>query len=838
MDKSMANLPDEILGHIFEYSEFGASFRSIIRVSKIWHRVAFDIKRIVVRATPIVKKLGLNSILSRFPLLEDLILEPSSRNLEYGPDLIHEIAKHFSGHPTLRRISCGSDFIIPGSLSGCSMLENIQLGFLHTWGTSAEDLADTEDGMLDEYEDAEGVEAVTEQESAQIRESTSAFRRNLAAILKRGKRLKVLDIESATFWYRPSKATQRRESIDGGWDGLAGHGLKVLGLKNFSGWSLQNFTTWLGTSPTVAFPDLEELKLDADYLNLPPAFFRNLGLGCPALKRLHVKYANLAPHHLFDIAEYLNGLSLLSIGKSEFWFYPAAGHQEEAGLEFGQDDEILEMDGEVSQRMVVYSDVVRFLTTHLKSLASLHFNQNTLHAISENSTMPLPPRPLSFPDVSKHVALRALKVFDVTDKRMTSDQFMGLVALFPNLCSLRIDVPMLEDIRVGDAIMAPESWSFLHDHLPQLETLELRCAKPKRKASAPDPLAPNPSPASMALGVKPLAIVGQGIRAPTLDKEFNIQDGSVANEDDEEEEVFAEDIVGEEDMLEEDDFEETLSLEEPELEKAVMGKITSLSLWSSHPSSLPGLLGINSSTLTHLSLNYIPNSATMLHSHNGTIPVLPKLRSLIIKTLTHAAVFDAMYLLDAVLGEQGCPSLRFLTIEALHRSPLPPVNSEELASVAMRTPGLVQLKLNNLKVSADFLGRIRRQWTKLERVELVGRFGGVGTVVDRKWVEDSVAGFSSFIEGKPGLKVVRIHVEGVDVEPSDALDLPGGVNVGAKPIPVPSDEPERSWKQMYRNIINQRVSDMSGYRRFSEWIAARWTSLEEVTMTGPLSGFS
>ncbi|KAJ3214750.1 Protein M3 [Dinochytrium kinnereticum] len=790
----MKEIPDEILIAIFAAADFASSFRSVILVNKIWHRVAFDAKRINVTATPAVKKLTLDVLLRRFPVVEDLVLTPSSRNLEFGPDLIHEIAKQFTGHPTLRRIFCGSDFIVPGALEGCPRMEHLNLSYLHTWFNAS-------DGDRDELGNFDGEEEEDEEVGNDgfvedgHRESTSSHRRNLAGILKRGKALRVLDIESATFWHRGPRTDFLSNSMrmDGEMFGL---NLEVLKLGNFSGWSLQNFTIWLGKAGSGGLPVLKEFRLDADYLNLPQQFIRNLAIGCPSLKSLRIKYANLAPMHMIEMADQLPNLELLSLGKCEIWFYPSKS-EEHAKMttaliqqwqqdgEESAEEEILASNGSSAVHFVSYSELVHHLTASMRNLECLHFNQNTLHALASP-----PPHSRSLRNVVTSHPLQSLKVFDTNETRPTSEQFEEMLGAFPHLQTLRLDVPVLEDIRREGS--RPRSWSFIHELLPNLKVLELRCAKPK-----------------MAVG----------------------------------EDAYSFHVKEEESSL---------------IPSTKFGKISTLAVWSTHPSSLPRLLSLNAATLTTLTLNYLPGCSMSQDSYKGSIPLLPSLKTLAIKTLTHVAVFDAMYLLDAILGEEGCPSLRNLTMEALHRSPLPPVNVQELISVATRTPSLTSLKLNNLKLPKEIFGKIRGLWKALESLEVVGRFGGVGVIADHTWVESfDGKGFRSLIESKPCLKIIRMHLEGVNVDFDMTTSNP--VSGSRNPIPesitdsgtshhfagvltlgpVLTDSVEIGdvgWRQRFRKVIDRRVADMSGYRMFSEWIAARWPHLQEVDFTGPLSG--
>ncbi|KAJ3106349.1 hypothetical protein HDU96_008272 [Phlyctochytrium bullatum] len=953
-------LPEEVLSTILSHTDFSSTFYNVVQVNRAWSRVAFDIKVVRVRATPTVQKLRIDAILSRFPVLEELILEPSTRSLEYGPNLIHEVARSFTGHPTLRRIRCGSDFIVAGALNGCPRLEDLNLSYMHTWMKPRDDGTNGDDGTaMSEDNNGEGNETQMEMDGAfspnmpLAQDGLSGFRRNLASILKKGRALKKVDIEAATFWHRSARTAENvassvnagplslYKSVDSGF--VLGSNLEVLRLTNFSGWSLQNFSDWLGAPSSPGLPALREFRLDADYLNLPASMIKNLGQACPSLRSLKIKYANLAPAHLLEMAATLPQLHVLSLGKCEMWFLPAANNPSLVGrlgsdriaeidsedeevpaivatagslglsgtslsiagtaimplpapsnqdnIDSNEDpegEETLAWDGpspspsmqssniapsSLSSRSVSYADLVDHMTSAMPELHSLHLNSNVLHAM----TPPLLPAIASLRNsstsrhaqqgkgISRTGSLESLKIFDTADTRPDAEQVVELVGSYPSLRSLRMDVPAGQDIAAaiadgaglavgidpGPPATSQNAFAFIQESLPELTRLELRCAKQERP-NAPTGLSSSRTGGGSSSGLKRWGTVTNlsmdGLDAESVMPLDTTQDyeelagrnGSEMDDDGGYRELSYDEEEAE--LRREYDMEEKRS-------SGPAGKLTDLTLWAAHPSTIPGLLQYNSATLTSLSLNYVPgwNLHPMVTSSSaaspGSIPPLPALRKLTIKTLSNMAVFDAMSLLDGLLGDEdnesslGLPSLTHLHVDALHRAQLPPLTERELLGIARRTPSLRHLKLGNLKVSekvwkALVTGKSRSGgslWPELETIDLAGSFGGIGAVLDSTWVDKLL---KPFIEQHRKLRGVALHVDGVVF----ALDSDIPIEPGQQA--KDSEGQGGSWKRHLKSIVDRRVADLSGYLKFSKWVAEKWQNLEAVTIMGPLSGIA
>ncbi|KAJ3326993.1 hypothetical protein HDU76_012449, partial [Blyttiomyces sp. JEL0837] len=220
-------------------------------------------------------------------------------------------------------------------------------------------------------------------------------------------------------------------------------------------------------------------------LHLPGNTITAVAFACPALENLKLKYANLAPDHIIEIASLMPSLLHLSIGKCDVWFYRSLVSVEGANNRSPADNTAMQLDDDSDHDsddinivdgdprasdggLVSYSELVHFIASHLPSLQSLHFNQCTLHALPTSPSPQVRTRaPITHP-------LSSLKIFDISEHRPTDSVVNDLVSSFRRLHTLRMDVPASSIIPNGKGI----PWGPGHPTpLPLITNLELRGAK-------------------------------------------------------------------------------------------------------------------------------------------------------------------------------------------------------------------------------------------------------------------------------------------------------------------------------------------------------------------------
>ncbi|KAJ3402779.1 hypothetical protein HDV05_008232 [Chytridiales sp. JEL 0842] len=284
--KTINDIPHEVLCRIFSFLHFSDIFPTLPLVSKSFHSASYSARKVIVPSTPLVKSLSLSSILHRFPLLSDVSLQPSSRSFidHQNPNLIHEIAAEFKGTKGLKSIECGSDHMLPAVLRGSPRLEALKVPLVHDWeevGGGAGVDFDAWDGGMDEDDgDDDGMDVdvpgmtldddldnVVHPQANQhidpemnhlnmlLGSSNTSTRRNLGAILRFGKSLKLVELEAPTFWQRrtPHRRYEDAESQ-----------VEILRLNSMTGEAIENFVEWLKVPSGGRLGCLKELKLDVD----------------------------------------------------------------------------------------------------------------------------------------------------------------------------------------------------------------------------------------------------------------------------------------------------------------------------------------------------------------------------------------------------------------------------------------------------------------------------------------------------------------------------------------------------------------------------------------------
>ncbi|KAI9203855.1 uncharacterized protein BJ171DRAFT_622702 [Polychytrium aggregatum] len=742
-------LPNEVLVHIFSFLAFREQFPLLARVCKRWTCAVYLTHTLVVPATPHVKAQNINVLLARYPLVKRLFLIPSPRTLsEHDPDLLHQIAAQFKGHPSLMELYCGSDYLVPSALTLCPSLAILRLPHIHR-GYDSDDFDGDDDyddhdvnataGHNDELsgqmnDSAIDLTSITESPaiasdapfsqltrhnhwSSAHNEAKINGRRNLGMILKYAKSLRSIDIESPIFWRRDAhpgvidnnqmlRNTSVRDSPST---------LEHLRISSMVNWSLSNFIRWLSRT-TPVLPQLRTFIFDADYTEIPsasfPGFISSLSAGCPCLSSLKIKYATLSKSAVHDITAHLRQLEHLSIGKTDVCF-PNPFQLQQASAS-NQDP-----DGPVG-----YGHLIEYLTSSLPQLRSLHFNQCQLTSVPlsdfHGSTEPLTSSSArGCPDNGSH-PLQSLKIFDHGIDRPTSFVVLETLLRFKRLSSIRIDVP--SDLLHGQRA---EYLRTLISARSQLRQIEFRCSSQRFEHTQP------------------------------VDTTFDLEGIQVAHEG------------------------------------PVRPALEALSIWSSpgFPSML--LNDLSAATLTRLHLNYLPALSTMMTMKPLSFPCL---RELEIKAITLLAHSICLSLLEYLV--QDAPKLTSLKLEALHREPTP-LDHTVVSSLGARCPGLQDLKLFHFTIDIAVIKQLQTMWSSLHTLEITG-LNAVPTIT-LAWERE----FMTFLFNHRGLRHLRLSagvilIPGLNLACGGAAAEPRGDVVS----PLPSD---LSVFRRYSHLVREKA---------------------------------
>ncbi|KAL2916710.1 hypothetical protein HK105_203826 [Polyrhizophydium stewartii] len=445
MTASMGSLPPELLAHILGFLDF----------EELLPRLPLTLK---VKATQTTKRIGLDAIVARFPLLRELVLESSSSTSGSGGSgsstmLVHEVAHQFRGHPTLQRITSASDVVMRGVMSGCPSIEELRL---------PSDAVVRDDGDDDMVQELRAEQALGRSESAGASRPFDPDtlgprgRRNVGLILRALPALKHLEIDGPSFWRRqvamqPDGSAALVSSLGGSHalavaptPAAAVSQLETLKMTSINSWSLTNFLAWLASPGEPKLPHLRSLYLDIDYLHFPPSGIRAIAHGCPNLRALKLKFGILARETLFDIATHLHGLERLSLSKCDLWFVSAN-----------------------------WAHVCVFLASHLgATLRTISMSMCTIQVL-EDAHWHARFESLATRPIEPAAALRSLKLLDTGDARPDAAVLHALLTAFPALEVLRMDV-------TGDCLPAwdPVFADVLRRGMRGLRVLELRSGKP------------------------------------------------------------------------------------------------------------------------------------------------------------------------------------------------------------------------------------------------------------------------------------------------------------------------------------------------------------------------
>ncbi|KAH6582608.1 hypothetical protein BASA61_005748 [Batrachochytrium salamandrivorans] len=476
----MDTLPTELLAYILGLLDFEEQFPRLPTVNSRWRAALNSIRVLRIKATPQVKRAGLNTIVASFPLLQELRIEPTDHVHDLA--LVHQIALQFNGHPSIRSIVSSSDAIIKGILCGCPNLESICLPAEPVVHNDDDDMI--YESQLDGSESplANAIETLTNQPSRSFDFGALGprGRRNVGLILRALPRLRCLTIDGPSFWRRQTIIGQ---DISASYADTFSSSLESLKMTSMNSWTMVSFLCWLecysastannssriGSTSSSTLPlfrerlhvtapllNLKHLYLDIDYLHFPENGIKALAGGCPRLEALKIKFGTLPHDSIFDIATHMTSLKRLSLSKCVFWF--------------------------VSQN---WAQLCTFLASHLKmgtrqgsveennpsGLSVLSFNMCTIQLLEEARWHSVFEQ-LSQTPSKPFLGLKQLKILDTCETRVDASILHTLVVMFPALDVLRLDVTS-DCFPAFDAVYLDS----LRRGFKGLSTLELRMGK-------------------------------------------------------------------------------------------------------------------------------------------------------------------------------------------------------------------------------------------------------------------------------------------------------------------------------------------------------------------------
>ncbi|KAJ3383364.1 hypothetical protein HDU84_003648 [Entophlyctis sp. JEL0112] len=237
-------------------------------------------------------------------------------------------------------------------------------------------------------------------------------RRSLGTLSDAGKNLKHVWIENPDFRGEPS--------------GLIVY-FETLSLGAISAEALSAVPTWFTQNK---FPGLKHLELDGDFLQLPSKAISSLTY--IALETLNLKFFSFEPSHMFDIAEHLQALEHLSFEGCDISAY-----------------------SERAEEQPSYATLVFYLTSRVRKLSSLHFNDCCL-SVSDENNMGM------YTATRNSTVLESLHILDCQNP-LNAIELQAIVECSPHLTVLRADL----SVSLLDS-------GFFIDGVSSLEILELR----------------------------------------------------------------------------------------------------------------------------------------------------------------------------------------------------------------------------------------------------------------------------------------------------------------------------------------------------------------------------
>lgn len=331
------------------------------------------------------------------------------------------VCGQFQGHTNLEVLCSTNDWITPGALN-CPQLKKFTIeGQQGGLGPLSESINPAFESRW-----------VREQNGIVLRPHE---RRDLSVILENLSQLHYLSINNPTIWTYDMTHAFYSDS------------LKTLKLTSLCYSTLASFVTSLKYAAKPLLPNLEELLLDLDYLELPRRAIRYLSTSSPRLQSLKIKYAYFEDAFLPDVCHYLPKLSSLRLSHCK--------------IKFESDD---------------WAHLIIYMASYLSDLFRLSLSSCTL------DTTDVEPSLFSFKPFEKYDQLRRLKIIEPSFTKCDASIFFKILTFLPKLTDLRLQFTD-ECIPVDPSYLQTVKKSFSN-----LNNLELRFQGPMLKTMMDIPM--------------------------------------------------------------------------------------------------------------------------------------------------------------------------------------------------------------------------------------------------------------------------------------------------------------------------------------------------------------
>ncbi|KAJ3050268.1 hypothetical protein HK097_008770 [Rhizophlyctis rosea] len=489
---SINDLPIEILEHIFVHLEYEDQLPILPRTCRAFYTASKDMKHVTVVATSTALRVTLPNILSSYPRLESLYIlaPPPTKNYATTDNIsgishrthhqkLHALARQFTGHPNLKYIQCASDWVIPGALR-CPKLQTLHLPFAQghdgfdDWSNDADLDINPEDVVHFEHIPAEEPDTNDSEDVISPPPTPTTFmplmpsqpfhltfptqgpaflpflptltqdrtalslsrgRRNILTLLRQSPSLKFLTIDDPSIWIRPSTMRIFPPQPSS---------LTRLTINAISQWPLRQLLEFLNTdaAPTL-FSNLQILKIDLDWLHLPPTAIPAFAKGLPNLQSLKLSHAICNADMILNVASSFPTLKAISWRQCDIIWNGGS-----------------------------WAAMIRYLTANILGLEEVGIkdcvlrNENTASGLVE-----------FFEDLERRGSfmqhgLKKLVLFDTNETRPRVGDLKRFLGWFPELEVLRVDAPW--DC-LKEAVL--REWTGDGKGLEKVNRLELKCAR-------------------------------------------------------------------------------------------------------------------------------------------------------------------------------------------------------------------------------------------------------------------------------------------------------------------------------------------------------------------------
>ena len=252
--------------------------------------------------------------------------------------------------------------------------------------------------MLPGLRDCPQLQTLIVSPSADNQSHASLPTRNIATILKYLPSLKFLQVHHPCIWDREIEFRSYPA-------------LARLRLLNLGRHFMDEFCVWL-IAPQ-RFPNLEELFLDLEYATIPLNAIDSIFKSCPSIKTLKFRFSTVPIFVIDGICKNLKTLKCISFGQCKIFNYTNS-----------------------------WVDLFNSFLYSLPQLQSLHICDCELN-IPENA-LTWPPELIHHQHIFPNMI--SFKAFDISHGKIGKEELNNLLLSFPNLQSIRCDVPSLFNI--------------------------------------------------------------------------------------------------------------------------------------------------------------------------------------------------------------------------------------------------------------------------------------------------------------------------------------------------------------------------------------------------------